>query len=110
MPNAIIDLTPLANALVGLCALIVTSYFIPWLKSHHDDLELAKLQKWVGVAVSAAQQMFDGTDSGEQKYSYVEQFLASKGYKIDPTQIKALIESAVYALKTSAITPADNNN
>jgi len=110
MPNAIVDLTPIANALITLCALIMTGFFIPWLRRHIDAQKMDELQRYVTMGVSAAEQIYTGSGSGTQKYSYVEQFLKDKGYKIDSTQLRAMIESAVYQLSGSLGTGTDSGD
>lgn len=52
------------------------------------------------IAVSAAEQVFKGPGRGAEKKKYVEEWLTDHGMTVDDEKLDALIESAVYALKT----------
>lgn len=53
--------------------------------------------KWVKIAVKAAEQIYDGSGQGKEKFAYVSEWI-SKKFKISETDLKNLIESAVYEL------------
>ena len=91
------DLTPLLTALIAGCLSLVTGFTIPWLLSHIDADKLSALEKWVNIAVTAAEQIGQGW-KGSKKKQYVLNFLESRGYTIDDAEIDALIESAVLQL------------
>lgn len=89
------DLTPIVNAVITLIAAIVTTFLIPWIKSKIDAAKLAQIVEWVGIAVRAAEQIYNESGMGEKKKQYVLDFLASKGFTLDPDSINAMIEAAV---------------
>ena len=89
------DLTPIVNAVIALIAAIITTFLIPWIKSKIDAAKLAQIVEWVGIAVRAAEQIYNESGMGEKKKQYVLDFLASKGFTLDPDSINAMIEAAV---------------
>ena len=89
------DLTPTVNAVITLIAAIITTFLIPWIKGKIDAAKLAQIVEWVGIAVRAAEQIYNESGMGEKKKQYVLDFLASKGFTLDPDSINAMIEAAV---------------
>ena len=89
------DLTPIVNAVIALIAAIITTFLIPWIKGKIDAAKLAQIVEWVGIAVRAAAQIYNESGMGEKKKQYVLDFLASKGFTLDPDSINAMIEAAV---------------
>lgn len=89
------DLTPIVNAVITLIAAIVTTFLIPWIKSKIDAAKLAQIVEWVGIAVRAAEQIYNESGMGEKKKQYVLDFLADKGFTLDLNSINAMIEAAV---------------
>ena len=92
------DLTPIVHAVITLIAAIVTTFLIPWIKSKIDAAKLAQMVEWVGIAVRAAEQIYNESGMGEKKKQYVLDFLADKGFTLDPNSINAMIEAAVKEL------------
>ena len=92
------DLTPIVNAVIALIAAIITTFLIPWIKSKIDAAKLAQIVEWVGIAVRAAEQIYNESGMGEKKKQYVLDFLAEKGFTLDPNSINAMIEAAVKEL------------
>ena len=89
------DLTPIVNAVIALVAAIITTFLIPWIKSKIDAAKLAQIVEWVGIAVRAADQIYNESGMGETQKQYVLDFLADKGFTLDPNSINAMIEAAV---------------
>ena len=56
------------------------------------------IKAWVRIAVSAAEQIYNGPGKGAEKKEYVQSFLQSKGYKVDFDTLDTLIESEVSLL------------
>jgi len=94
-----IDLTPIANALITLCAMLITTFLIPWIKAKISAEKLAEVQKWATIAVNAAEMIYAETGTGDLKKAYVLQFLKDRGYTLDLTIVDSLIEAAVCELK-----------
>ena len=93
-----IDLTPIIESIIALAVALVTAFLIPYIKRKISEEEFAEIQTWVTVAVEAAEMIYTGTGRGKEKKRYVQDFLDSKGYKIDFDTIEALIEAAVLNL------------
>ena len=90
-----IDLTPIANAIITLAALLITTFLIPWIKAKVSAEKLAEIQKWTTIAVEAAEMIYRESGMGEAKKKYVDGYLKSKGYTLDQDTVDALIEAAV---------------
>lgn len=91
------DFTNLIECLITLLSALATAFIIPFFKQKLSDEKQQKLQFWVQVAVTAAEQLF-GSKAGQQKKDYVVAFLLSKGIVVDVDEVTALIESEVYKL------------
>lgn len=93
-----INLTPIFVGIVTLVFSLVSAYFIPWLKTTIDANKLDKLITIAKMAVEAAEQMYRESGMGAKKKSYVEKYLADRGYKLDMNELDVVIESAVKEL------------
>ena len=86
-----------ANIILGyilpLVLLIVAGYLV---KVYRND----EVVKWVKVAVKAAEQIYNGSGQGKEKFAYVSEWV-SKKFKISETDLKNIIESAVYELNNT---------
>lgn len=76
--------------IVPFVLLVVAGYLI---KHYRDD----NIIKWVKIAVKAAEQIYNGTGQGAKKLEYVQAWISDK-FKISETDLKNLIESAVYEI------------
>ena len=81
------------GAVVPIILLIVAGYLIKTFRNN-------EVIKWVGIAVKAAEQIFEHGMNTE-KFSYVSEWI-SKKFKISEADLKNLIECAVYEIKTPA--------
>ncbi len=86
-----IDFTPLLQAFVGVLALIITRYIIPWLKAVTTAEQLDKIDYWTRVAVAAAEKAY-GAGHGAEKLAHATEFLKTKGIIIDHAIVDALIQ------------------
>lgn len=93
-----IDITPIANAIIALIAAVITAFVIPYVKEKIGVEKLKKVQAWVNIAVEAAEQLYKGSGRGAEKKAYVVEFLNAKGYTLDPDSLDNLIEAAVFNL------------
>lgn len=78
--------------IVPFILLVVAGYLLKVYRS-------AEVIKWVGVAVKAAEQIYKGSGQGKEKFAYVSEWI-SKKFKISETDLKNIIESAVYELNS----------
>lgn len=99
-----IDLTTVLGAVITLVIAIVSAIVIPLLKKKLGDEKYSEIERWVRVAVQAAEQLFAGSGRGEEKLDYVLKFLESKGFTLDAASLRNLIESAVWELTNEALT------
>lgn len=90
-----IDLTGLMGALFTVICGLVAVYLIPWLKARVGAERVERVAYWVGVLVSAAEQLFQGTGRGAEKLRWVEVQLAGMGFGLDTERLRALIEAQV---------------
>lgn len=94
-----IDLTPIVEAVITLLMALITAFLIPWLKQRIGADKIGEVQKWVKIAVEAAEMIYVGAGRGAEKKQYVIDYLANKGYKLDTESIDVLIESAVLKIQ-----------
>ena len=94
------DLTPIIQAVIALCAVLITTFVIPWVKSKAGAQDTENMLAWVTIAVQAAEQLYTSKD-GAAKKEYVLDFLYEQGFEVDADEIDLAIESAVLALHTA---------
>lgn len=78
--------------ILPLILFIVAGYLV---KVYRND----EIVKWVKVAVKAAEQIYNGSGQGKEKFAYVSEWI-SKKFKISEADLKNIIESAVYELNS----------
>ena len=101
MLNGLINLTPIAVDLIGLCAALTAVFLIPYIRERLGSERAEKLIFWAQVGVEAAEQIYKkDAKSGGKKKQYVLDFLHGKGFDINADEVEKAIESAVYALET----------
>jgi hypothetical protein len=86
--------------LISLIGVLLTGLVVPWLKLKIGNEKMKDIEKWVTVAVTAAEQMKVAglLPDGQQKKDYVLEFVKDKGITITDQELDALIEAAVYEL------------
>lgn len=94
-----VDLTQIIVAVLTLVISLITAFLIPYLKTKVSAEKLDTIKFWVNIAVEAAEMIYVGTGRGQEKKDYVVQFLNSKGFTLNVTEIENLIEAAVMKLK-----------
>lgn len=98
-----IDITAIFQAAILLIFAVISGFVIPWIRAKTTDVNTAELEKWVNIAVQAAEQLFIGSGRGAEKKDYVIKFLESHGLTADFKAIEALIESAVHDLNSGMV-------
>lgn len=98
-----IDFTPVLQAIVGLCAAIITTFVVPYIKSKTTKEQQTQINEWVRIAVSAAEQVYEGPGKGDEKKAYVLTWLSNHGISIDEDKLDAMIEAAVYELTNNGL-------
>ena len=97
------NITPIINAIITLAAAVITAFVIPWIKSKTTAAQRNEIEAWVKIAVTAAEQIFKETGTGQQKKEYVLNFLAEKNLRIDSESLDLMIESAVISMNEAWI-------
>lgn len=97
------DITPVIQAVTVLLAAIITTFVVPYIKSKTTAAQQSQINAWVKIAVSAAEQIYNGPGRGEDKKKYVVEWLRQHGVTVDADKLDAMIEAAVYDLKNGAI-------
>ena len=91
------DITIVVQVVIGVAVVLLTTFFIPWLRAKHDKEEVEIFLRWVEIAVAAAEQIY-GASAGLQKKAYVINWLEKKGYTANVNEIHEAIEAAVLKL------------
>ena len=97
------NITPIIEAALLLLAAIFTTVVIPYIKSKTTAQQQTEINAWVRIAVSAAEQIFNGSGRGAEKKAYVLEWLKQHGITVDEAKLDAMIESAVYELKSGVL-------
>ena len=97
------DITPVMVAVAALLAAVITAVVIPYIKTKTTTDQQRQINTWVQIAVSAAEQIYNGPGRGEDKKKYVVEWLRQHGVTVDADKLDAMIEAAVYDLKNGAI-------
>lgn len=83
---------------VMVATALITTYLIPWIKSHTDATKLYAVMRWAHEAVYAAEQIY-GAGTGEEKKKYAVMFLRKvvdvAHITITDAELNTLIEAAV---------------
>ena len=106
-----IDLTPLAEAIIALATAAITMFLIPWLKTKYGNETLEKARSWVQIAVYAAEKFY-GSGHGADKLEYVEQVLAQHKIKLDVGTLWTMVDAEIKKMEqaegvTIELPPAD---
>ena len=91
------ELTEIVKLAIELIVACASLWLIPWLRAKLSAEEIADMLRWVEIAVSAAEQLYDAT-AGSAKKQYVVSFLEERGYRMDAEELNLAIEAAVLRL------------
>ena len=94
------DITTIIGAVITLLFAIIAAVLIPYIRGRTTAAQQATILMWVGIAVRAAEQIYNAAGMGEIKKKFVQAFLAKRNLKCDLVVIDAVIESEVTKLKT----------
>lgn len=97
------DLTPVVQALLTLAGAVITCVVVPFIRSKTTMAQQQELEKWVAIAVSAAEQLYQGSKRGKEKKEYVMTWLESRDIYLNDATLDAMVESAVYNLKQNGL-------
>lgn len=97
------NITPILQAVAALLATVITFVVVPYIKSRTTASQQSQINEWVRIAVAAAEQIYSAPGKGDDKKAYVLTWLREHGVTVDEAQLDALIEAAVYELKSGII-------
>jgi uncharacterized protein (UPF0333 family) len=93
----------LLDGVLGIAVILITGVLVPYLKQKYGYEKFEKAYHWAVIAVNAAEQIFNATGMGAQKYEYVANFLNAKGFKLTEEEVKVMIESIVKEINDAAL-------
>ena len=102
-----IDITPILEAVVTLAVALITTFVVPYIKSKTTLEQQTQLNDWVKIAVTAAEQVYEGPGQGDKKKVYVLTWLKGHGIVVDEDKLDAMIEAAVYELTNNGLIPVE---
>lgn len=91
---------------VSVCAILVTIYVIPFLKSKVDDKQWNDLLDIVEKSVLAAEQTIgakNGTIKKSEVMAFVMDYISDKGLNLTKELVDQLVEAAVYKMNNGGI-------
>lgn len=91
------ELTEIFKLAIELIVAIASLWIVPWLRARLNAEQVSDMLRWVEIAVSAAEQLYD-TAQGNAKKQYVVSFLEERGYRVDEEELNLAIEAAVLRL------------
>lgn len=95
------DYTEIFKAVIGLIVTVLTAIVIPAVKSYIEiKIDKEKLERWqrfIDIAVSAAEQTIPAENWREKK-QFVVDWLDARGIDFDADEVDSMIESAVIKL------------
>lgn len=98
-----IDITSVIQAVAGLVMAVVTVFVVPYIRAKTTAEKQQKINDWVFIAVTAAEQIYNTSGKGSEKKEYVKKFLFDLGFTYSDEDLNALIESAVYKMKAGVL-------
>ena len=98
-----IDFTPILEAVATLAVALITTFVVPYIKSKTTLEQQTQINAWVRIAVTAAEQVYEGPGQGDKKKAYVLTWLAGHGISVDEDKLDAMIEAAVYELANNGL-------
>lgn len=102
-----IDFTPILEAVATLAVALITTFVVPYIKSKTTKEQQSQINAWVKIAVTAAEQVYNGPGQGDKKKTYVLTWLAGHGIAVDEDKLDAMIEAAVYELTNTGLIPME---
>lgn len=98
-----IDFTPILEAVATLAVALITTFVVPYIKSKTTLEQQTQINAWVRIAVTAAEQVYEGPGQGDKKKAYVLTWLKGHGIVVDEDKLDAMIEAAVYELTQNGL-------
>lgn len=98
------NITTIIQAVFALIAAVITVIVIPYIKSKTTAQQQAEINAWVKDCRICLQSRFTTAPGrGPEKKAYVLEWLKQRGITVDEAKLDAMIESAVYELKSGVL-------
>lgn len=97
-----LDITPIMEAVFTLLAAVLGVIVVPFIKSRVDAF-------WIGVAVDAAEQIYQGSKRGDEKKAYVLEWLKKNNITVNQKRLDAMLEAIVGKLNKELKGEADKD-
>ena len=97
-------------AIVGVVAIVIARYVVPWLKLHISEKQRNDIAFWAEKAVMYAEKMMqfsEGPFRKEAVFDFLKTVRDSEKLPIDDDQLEILIEAAVKALDLDQLEVGD---
>lgn len=88
----------IVNIILGVVVPLILIVLSGYLMINYRDEQILK---WVRIAVKAAEQIYNAPGQGKAKFDYVATWISEK-FNIDRTDLRNLIEGAVYELNKNS--------
>lgn len=92
------QITQIILSVIGLVSTLVGTFLIPYIRVKTSKEQRENTYTVIKYAVACAEQIFNKSGQGIEKYDYVVKYIKNLGIKIDEKDLKVLIESAVREL------------
>ena len=94
-----VDITPIAVAILTVIFAVITVFVIPYLRSKYSQSDLEKALTWAKIAVNAAEQLAKkGAIDPDERKDYAMAVLEEKNIKLDLYELDDIVESFVREL------------
>ena len=98
-----IDITPLIQAVIGICAALITYRLIPYIKSKTTTNQWSVIKTAANTAANAAQALDkSGSEKKAAAVDTVNRALESAGLKVDTSVVEDSVEAAYQTIKKGA--------
>lgn len=91
-------LMQLLKLIIMVATALITTYLIPWIKSHTNSEKMYSVMRWAHEAVLAAEQIY-GAQTGPEKKKYAMAFLRkvvdAAHINVTDAELHTLIEATV---------------
>lgn len=89
----------IAKIIIPLFSAVLMYVLVPYINSKTTKEQRDDIKFYVGVAVRAAEQIYNEKGQGRMKKKYVIEYLRQKGFDITDSDVEVLIEAAVLEMK-----------
>jgi uncharacterized alpha/beta hydrolase family protein len=90
-PAAAVNLTPLLQAVISLCASLITAFLIPWIHAKFTSEQRQRISAVYQTIVYAAEQLY-GAGHGDEKLKWAVEQLEKRGLTVDRPTIEAEVK------------------